>query len=126
MKDRKNLLEWSVFAVGLLLILASLAYLVNESISGGKKPADIQVEAGTATHRHGGYAVPLRIRNSGDETAEEVLIRAELRNAGEILEEVDLHLPYVPRASEREAVIVLRRNPAQGRLDVRVISFQKP
>lgn len=126
MKEQKNKLEWAVFAAGVALIALSIGYLAYDALAGDNSPAEVQIEASAPESRNGGFSIPLRISNSGGGTAEEVLVRAELHSGGEVVEQVELHLPYLPRKSVRQAVVVLRTDPALGKFEVRVVSYQKP
>ena len=67
---RKNWLEWSVFAAGLLLVVCTLAYLAYDAITTGDAPPSMQVRLGTAEQRAGHFIIPVEVTNLGDQTAE--------------------------------------------------------
>jgi uncharacterized protein (TIGR02588 family) len=75
-KPAKNALEWTVFAVGLVLVLATLGYLIRESIVSGDEPPDVAVRLGSPRPSRNGYLLPVEVTNAGDATAEECECRS--------------------------------------------------
>ena len=125
-KPKKNWLEWTVFALSLLLILATAGALVYEQVSLGKEPADPQIELGTPQPHAGYFAVPVRVTNQGDATAENVHLEVELQLPGGEKETGEFDLPYLPRHATREAFVTFRHNPSEGKMESRVLGYEKP
>lgn len=121
----KNVLEWSVFAVALLLVLATFGYLLREALVTGSGPPDIAVTLGPSRAGSGGHLVPVTAENRGAETAEEVQITVRLERAGGP-EEVVLLLPYLARGARRSGWVTFHSDPATGTLRVGGVAFQSP
>ena len=74
-KPTKNALEWTVFAVGLVLVLATLGYLVRESMRGREWAARRRrSRLGSARPSQSGWLVPVEVTNLGRTTAEDVRV----------------------------------------------------
>jgi uncharacterized protein (TIGR02588 family) len=121
----KNLLEWIVFGVAMVLVLATFGYLVREALTETRGPADIVVTLGEARPGSGGHMVPLKAENRGSETAEEVRVTIVL-DLGQAREEAVLVFPYLPRGSSRDGWVGFQSDPRRGRLRVAGIAYQAP
>jgi uncharacterized protein (TIGR02588 family) len=121
----KNGLEWSVFAIALLLVLATFGYLVREALTTDSGPPDVAVSLGPPTRGAGGHLVPVTAENHGTGTAEEVRITVRLEGRGPG-EEAVLVVPYLPRGSRRSGWVTFRSDPAAGSLRVAGVAFQAP
>jgi uncharacterized protein (TIGR02588 family) len=125
-KVEKNPLEWAVFAVSLVVVLATLGYLVYDAVTTrGAKP-DLQVELGRPEPRSGAFAVPVTVHNRGDETAEGVRVEVVLETPGAPPERAELDIAFIPRRSKREGWVTLRSDPSKGRLTGRAMGYEKP
>ena len=121
----KNLLEWSVFGVALLLVLGTFAFLVYEALTETKGPPDIVVVLGESRPGSAGHMVPITVENRGSETAEEVRVTVELVQA-DTREEAVLVFPYLPRGSSRSGWASFRADPRRGTLRVAGVAYQDP
>ena len=132
----KNWLEWSVFAISALLIVAVLAILIREAMTEGNRPPLLRVTTGDALpDGHGGHRVPVTVRNDGDRTAAEAKIELALEEGGRdvikkanmrIVERGEITLPFVPQRSSRTGWVVFKRDPKCCELLVRAIGYQQP
>jgi len=122
---QKNWIEWSVFALGALLITFVVGFLVYESATIGNAPPDIRVQIGPAEPRTGYFAVPVETTNLGDQTAEGVHIEVTLK-AGDKEETGDFDIAFLPRRGSREAWVTFKTDPRQGTLEARVLGYEKP
>ena len=127
MKPAKNMLEWSVFAISALLIVAVLAILIREAMTEGNRPPLLRVTTGDALpDGHGGHRVPVTVRNDGDRTAAEAKIELALEEGGREVERGEITLPFVPQRSSRTGWVVFKRDPKCCELLVRAIGYQQP
>jgi uncharacterized protein (TIGR02588 family) len=125
-RPEKNVLEWTVFAIGLVLVLATLGYLVREAAVGREGPPEIVVELGPPTAASTGYLVPVRLRNVGATTAEDVVVPIVLELPDGTREESELNLAFLPRESKREGWVSFREHPGRGKLRVGAVAFEVP
>lgn len=124
--DGKHPLEWAVFGVSLVLVLGLIGFLVYDAATDGTRPPDLRVRLGRAERTAGGYAVPIEVRNQGDETAEGVHVEVALEIPGHEPEKADLEIAFVPRQSVRQAWVTFPVDPAAGRLTGRVLGYEMP
>lgn len=125
---KKNWLEWTVFAVGLLLTLGTVGVLVYELASqGDRMPPTIVVRLGASEKRADHYAVPVTVENKGDETAEGVHIQVtlDLESQGQP-ETADFNVQFLPGHGTWEGWVTFRSDPATGTLQARPLGYQKP
>jgi uncharacterized protein (TIGR02588 family) len=125
-KPVKNRLEWSVFAVGLLLVLATLGFLVRESLVGEGSPPEIVARLGTPRPAAGGFMVPVEVTNLGQGTAEDIRVTVLLERRGPERDEADLDIAYLPRDSRRSGWVTFPGDLGQGTLRVGSIAFEVP
>ena len=124
-KINKNWLEWTVFGVSAVLIALVIGFLIFESATIGDALPDIQVQTGKPEARTDHFAVPLEVKNKGDQTAEGVHIEVVLRAGGKE-ERADLEIAFLPRRGTREAWVTFKSDPRQGTLEARVLGYEKP
>lgn len=121
----KNALEWTVFAVGLVLIIATLAYLVREMVTTGSRPPELVVQLGTPRQVMESFQVPVTVVNRGDRLAEGVSVTITLA-AGTEREEAVLSLAFLPHQSTRQGWVTFRSDPKDGNLQVGPVSYASP
>jgi uncharacterized protein (TIGR02588 family) len=124
-KPRKNVLEWSVFAVSAVLILGILGFLGYAAATIGDRPPAVEVEIGQAVAQASHYAVPITLRNRGDQTAEGVQIELLLRGGGAD-ERGQVEVQFLPRRGTRHAWVTFQRDPRAGTLEARVLGYEQP
>lgn len=122
----KHPLEWIVFAVSLAVVAGTVGFLAWDAVQGEDSPASLSVELGRPEPRDGAWAVPVTVRNRGDETAEGVKVEVTLERAGAPPETADFEAAFVPRRSQREGWVLFRSDPSRGRLSGRAAGYETP
>lgn len=122
----KNWLEWTVFGVSLLLVLAVLGYLGYDAATMGDAPPMLMVELGEAVEQPGGFAVPVTVMNGGDDTAEDVEVEVTLSRNGNEIEQSQFSIAFVPRGSQGDGWVMFREDPAGGELTAKVLGYEQP
>jgi uncharacterized protein (TIGR02588 family) len=122
----KNWLEWVVFAIGLVLVLATLGFLVRQSIVAEGGPPEVVARLGEPRPSQGGYLVPVEVANRGQTTAEDVLVPIVLDLPDGKSEAAELTIAFLPRGSMREGWVSFRRDPRHGTLSLGAIGFEVP
>src|SRR5688500_6061127 len=108
---QKNALEWSVFAMSCFLVAGVVGYLIYAASTAGNSPADIHIKIGDAVSHGEYFRVPLEIENTGDRTAEGVLIEIVLESDGKEIDKSEFEISFLPRGSKREAEVTFKENP---------------
>lgn len=79
-----------------------------------------------APEPHVGYfAVPIKIANQGDHTAEGVQVEVVLK-VSDKEERGQFEIQFLPRHGSREASVTFKTDPRQGALEARVLGYEKP
>ncbi len=125
-KPDKNWLEWIIFAVSLCLVLGIAGILISQYLSLGERPPDPQMQLGAPEAHEGYFAVPITVSNRGDETIENVHLEVTLQLPGGESEKGECDLPYLPRRGTRQAWVTFRHDPREGKLESRILGYQKP
>ena len=125
-KPTKNRLEWTVFAIGLVLVVATLGFLVRESIVGDRGPPEVVARLGEARPSKGGYLIPVEVANLGQTTAEDVLVPIYLDLSDGRREEAKLNIAFLPRGSKRNGWVSFRDDPRHGTFSLGAIAFEVP
>ena len=129
---RKNWLEWTVFAAGLLLLLATTGYLGHQALTHSHQPAALRVTLGapwTPDDDHPAHVVvPVTVHNDGGHTAAEVKIEVSVVRGGEHepLERRELTFAFVPHMSSRAGALTFEHRPAHKELRARVLGYLEP
>jgi uncharacterized protein (TIGR02588 family) len=122
----KNWLEWSVFAVGLLLVVGVIVYLAYDAVTLGDRPPSIEVQLGEPEQRANAYAIPVSVTNLGDQTAEGVLIEVVLER-GTDREQAQFEIAFVPRYSTRQGWVMFQTDPRSAdQVASYVLGFESP
>src|SRR5829696_4550948 len=94
-KLQKNWFEWVVFAVGLALVVATLAYLAYDAATITDAPPSIEVRAGEPLQREHNFIVPVTLVNKGDQTAEGVMVEVVLESGGQAGERAEFTVAFL-------------------------------
>lgn len=124
---KKNWLEWVVFVAGLVLIIGVLGYLAYDGATLRGTPPVMEVSVGPAEQQAGLFVVPVAVTNTGDQTAEGVLVQVTLERSGEEPEQAEFEIAFLPRRSTREGWVSFETDPAAGgELTARIVGYEQP
>lgn len=123
---KKNRFEWTVFGLGLALVLCVVVYLAYDAATVRVREAELEVKLGQPEQRGAGFAVPVRVENRGGRTAEGVHVEVTLTNGGAEPERGEFVVAFVPRRSSREGFVTFRTDPRGARLEARILGYEKP
>lgn len=125
---KRNILEWVVFFLSLLLILANIAYLIYQSVSVDQKAPpklSIQIKKDDSINDLNSYKI--KVKNYGTKTAEQVRVEVVLYQSGEKKEVAIMELAFVPKKSSREGYISFSGiSSPKDSVSTRVVSFELP
>ena len=117
--EKKNALEWVVFAMGVAIVLGVIGYLSYQLATETNEPPLLVIELGEQTPRGAVVEIDVTVKNEGDQTAEGATI--EVCGGPDTCAE--LTFPYVPSGSERTGRVGLS-TPLAGPLETRAVSFE--
>ena len=117
---------WGIAVLGLILVLASITFMLYEAVGGDSSPANVTVHVLTTQPTSSGYQVKFRAVNAGGSTVEGLTIEGTLRNGSEVLEISDTVLEWLPAHSERGGGLFFTADPRQYQLQLRAKGYEDP
>ncbi len=124
-RNTKNLLEWIVFGISTLLVIAALAFLTYTAAFGDDRPADLHIGIQNSESRSSSTVVTLLIKNTGSKTASEVTVEVIARYGDE--EKISaVVIDFVPKGGEREAIVVFPGKVKPDEILPRIQGYVEP
>ena len=118
-------LEWLVAAIGLVLVVGVVAFMIVEA-NGDPGPPRIEVRVDSVVALDDGtYLVEFTAGNRSDASAAAVGIAGEVRDGGET-ETSHATLDYLPARSERRGGLHFTLDPRRGTIRLRAEGYQEP
>ena len=118
-------MEWTVFAVSTLLVLAVMAVLGMEALRWGGKPAHLEIKRGDIVMERGRLCLPVTVTNTGDSVAVNVNETVAARGPGGE-RSVDLIFDFIPRGATREGRAAFPADQDPGQLEVHISGYETP
>ena len=127
-KDSKNWLEWTVFAVGCVLVLGVIGALGYQIfVAGERQPPAIEIDLGRTEKRTGHYAMFVTATNRGDKTAELVRIEVTLKKDNGESERAEFQIQFLPRGASRDGWVTFATDPATAtEITARPVGYAEP
>lgn len=120
------LIEWIAAAVGAVILVGLVGYLIWCGITRTAILPQIVVVATEVYEAEGGYVVTFSARNTGDLTAASVSIVGEVIRDGDIVATGRTMLDFVPESSERKGGLLFTIDPRDGELILRAEGYAEP
>jgi uncharacterized protein (TIGR02588 family) len=122
---QKNWLEWTIFAMSVVLVASVFAYLVYDALTLGDRPPTMAIEVGQPEQQGQHVIVPVTVINQGDQPAENVIV--EVLFEGEQEQQSQFEIPFLPRSAVGEGWASFQNSSgATGQFKARVIGYGKP
>jgi|SRR5690625_147718 len=121
-----SVLEWVVAGIGAAIIASATAYMLWYGLTHPYAPPALRVETTAIEPAPEGFLVVLKIRNEGGSTAASVHVGGELVDNGQVIEQSETVLDYVPENSESVAFLQFARDPQAFSLRLRIKGMTEP
>jgi uncharacterized protein (TIGR02588 family) len=127
-KLEKNWLEWCVFGMSSVLVLAIVGYLVYSVATSTNSPPMIEVRLGAAEPREGEFAVPVTVFNHGEQAAETVLIEVRASKLGDNRGgRAQVQIQLLPGSGTRKGWVTFEGTVEEaGEITARAVGFENP
>ena len=119
-------LEWMIGALGLILVLGTIGFLIYHALKDKNTPPDLSVQTDAVIKIENGYFVKFSVYNKGDDNAADVVVEAKIKQNGEDLETSSVTIDYAPSDSKREGGLFFTKNPGEGIFEIRALGYTKP
>lgn len=121
----KNLLEWTVFAISAVLVLAVLGYLLKSALEVEIGPAKLAVMTGPPVAENGRTRIPVTVSNDGRRVAANVEVQIAV-DSGEGKQQAGFTLDFVPRGGSRQGAVSFKGTDLTGTPECEVLGYEEP
>ena len=118
--------EWVAAAVGTLLVLGTIGFMLHAALTRSGSPPAVAVAVDSVVVQESGYLVRIRAENSGGETVASLLVEGELRGDTGTVEKSEATIDYVPAGGKRFAGLFFEEDPRSYALTVRPKGYDRP
>lgn len=119
--------EWVSLAIAATLLVSIIGLVLRLWVSEQQQqPPILSVSYAEARSAQGNFYVPFEVVNTGGATAESVQIIAELQINGVVVESGEQILDFLSSQEQADGAFVFTHDPQQGKLSVRIASYQNP
>lgn len=124
--QRTPIAEWTAAALGLVLTLGVMGYLVREGLTEGDGPPSLSVTAEPSEAVGGGFVTPVTVANGSDATAASVEVLGTLEDGDTVIEARRATFAYVPGRGEARGGLVFQHDPRRYRLKLSAEGYEEP
>ncbi|RYD20294.1 MAG: hypothetical protein EOP88_15615 [Verrucomicrobiaceae bacterium] len=121
----KNLLEWIVFGISAVLVMAVLVLLTMAALDVEDGPPELIAETGNPRTKDGWVRIPVTVRNEGNSVAANVEVRV-CTGTGEARREAGFTLDFVPRGASRAGAVTFKDMGGAMELECEVLGYEEP
>jgi uncharacterized protein (TIGR02588 family) len=118
--------EWIVAALGAVLVVGTIGWLVWLATTRDGTPPDVRVVADGVVALQHGWLVKFRAANAGGQAAAEVLVEGELAGPDGPVETSEATVDYLPPRSEREGGLFFSHDPRRHEVRLRARGYMQP
>lgn len=121
----KNLLEWTVFALSIVLVGAIMVVLGLDVLRWKEEPARLEIAKGDAKVEHGQLRVPIHVTNRGETVAINVSLEVADTSSdqGKI---ATVSFDFVPRGATRKGMVIFPPDQDPAKLEARISGYEEP
>lgn len=122
---KRHPFEWVVVAASVAGMCVLVALLVFDGVTRTGAP-ELEITVEQSAPQGEQWVVPILVENHGATTAASVDVEVALLVGGREADKGTVTLAFVPEGSEVEAAVVFREDPATGRIETRVLGYERP
>ncbi|OMQ15500.1 hypothetical protein A7K94_0208985 [Modestobacter sp. VKM Ac-2676] len=118
--------EYVLGALGALVVLLVLGFLVHQAVFVRDSGPRLSVTSSAVQAAAGGWSVPFEVRNEGGTTAEQVQVTGVLSRDGEEVQQATATIDYVAPHSRQSGALLFSVDPGSGTLEIRPAAYTTP
>jgi uncharacterized protein (TIGR02588 family) len=124
----RTVAEWTTLGVSLAILGVLFAAITWLWLEADSRPATVEVTPFLDAARQDGdvWYLPVEVTNRGDNTAEDVIVEAELDTGEEDPETAEITFTFLAAGETARGTVVLTSDPNSANLTVRPVSFKEP
>lgn len=121
----KNLLEWTVFALSIVLVGAIMVVLGLDVLRWKEGPARLEIVKGEAKVEDGQLRVPIHVANRGETVAINVNLEVADTSSDQG-ETATVSFDFVPRGATRGGMVIFPPDQDPAKLEARISGYEEP
>lgn len=127
-RGQRSVAEWVTLAASVVVVVALLGATSYFHFTGPDGPAVIEVQPQLNQVFRGGdsYYLPVKVRNVGQQTGEDVRVRLSLVDGEGQRHSAELTVHFLAGGAWSEGVVAFPADPRQGHVVVDTVSYLKP
>ena len=119
-------IEWATGVVSALLVLLMIGWVGKEAWFETDMPPEFGIVITSTVPVEGGYRVEFDIANTARTTAAAVVVRGEILDGTDVVEDADVTFDYVPAQSKSSGAVLFSQDPAGRQVRIRAIAYTDP
>lgn len=123
--EKESVWEWIVAALGAVLVVSTLGFLLYDSFL-GSTPPDITVELTNVQQTGDRFLVQFRATNRGGEGAAAVTIEGQLQDANGNIETANATISFIAAGSSQAGGLYFSHDPRTEQLALHALGYQEP
>ncbi len=126
LRERTSIYEWIVAFIGLALVLFSVGYVAYDGLTSKNTPPNLIVNVTSVKRLAIGYLVQFKVKNEGEQTAANVVIKGKLSKNEREIETKTTTVDYVASNSEHTGGLFFTENPEENKLEINAVGYENP
>jgi uncharacterized protein (TIGR02588 family) len=119
--------EWITFSIATVILATAIGLVLYVWLGKQRQPPVLSVtHEKTIREVDGQFYVPFILTNKGGETVESVRVLAELEIKNGNKEQGEQEIDFLSSGEIQEGAFIFSKNPKNGKLNLRVISYKLP
>lgn len=123
---RPHCVEWLTGLAATTIVASMIGWMIFEAMTSEDRPPELAVQILAIAPQPSGWRVMIEVRNSGDQAAAAVEIKATLLDGPELVEEAGMTFDYVAAGSASRGGLLFVNNPSLHQLQVVPSGFTEP
>lgn len=124
--EEPHWVEWAAGMISALLVIAMIAWVGWEALTEEDMPPEFSTAITGRSPVEGGYRVEFEIVNKATKTAAAVVVRGEILDDGNVIEDADVTFDYVPAESKSSGAILFPQDPGTREVRIRAVGYTDP
>ncbi|MGV8938790.1 MAG: TIGR02588 family protein [Allorhizobium sp.] len=119
-------IEWLTGVTSTVLVITLIGWIGFEAATRSPTPPQLSANVLATEKLATGYRVEFEVRNDANTTAAGVVVRGEIRENGNAVEDAEITFDYVPAKSQASGFLMFETDPTGRDMSIRPIGFTDP
>ena len=119
------LLEWLVGGLGVILLVATVVFLVYEGLHNGEQPGAVTASVKEIVNGGDLYILTFELHNAGSQTLSNVHVSARVMDGEREIERAQTVIDYLPGRSRQAGGFFFQNDPQRYRVEIVPEGYQK-